>query len=58
MGAYAVEVCHAASACNLILSVNTILYAARNPFMNETDPCGQFAWLNTQLKDAASTGQG
>ena len=40
----------------LVISLNTILYSARNSAGNVTDPCGQFAWLEAQLKSARSGG--
>jgi hypothetical protein len=41
-----------------VISINTVMYHTRNRhFKDDSDPCGQFAWLDQELSDAESNNQ-
>jgi len=41
-----------------VISINTVMYHTRNHyFKDDTDPCGQFAWLDQELTSAESNNQ-
>eukprot|EP01119_Soliformovum_irregulare_P014831 TRINITY_DN4092_c0_g1_i5.p1 TRINITY_DN4092_c0_g1~~TRINITY_DN4092_c0_g1_i5.p1 ORF type:complete len:354 (-),score=27.92 TRINITY_DN4092_c0_g1_i5:271-1332(-) len=41
-----------------LIVLNTVLYSVRNSnFVDQSDPCGQFAWLISQMNDAFSCGE-